>query len=165
MLKFPDEQTILGSKVYQWTVGLLLVGYPVFIASILYFPIVLLLSVGGLFWLVCYEMWAKSRKRNWPRYVCWMWFIVLVPSFGIMPILIATRLHHWLPFGGQLGIHTGFLFSAIYDAIIPTPSLFEWDHPFPPISKAQLMALGVSTMAISTWPVLYLRKHGLWRDS
>jgi hypothetical protein len=88
-------------------------------------------------------------RRSWLEFLCFCWLILMTPTFGLMPVLIASRLHWELPEGNELGIYTGFTLSAVYDFFIPTPERHLVDHPFPPLTKAQAYLLGSITLALS----------------
>jgi hypothetical protein len=157
------DAVILQSKVYRWTVMICLIGYPVFVASIVLFPFLLLLCTAAFLAVLVYEVVRRDTRKNWLRFLCLSWLILSVPSFGVMPLLIAWRLHFFLPLGNRLGIFIGFTLTAIYNFFIPVPELYEVDHPFPPLTFWQLHLLGCSTLLLSVLPAGLLVRRGLWK--
>lgn len=93
----------------------------------------------------------KGAVRAWStvRYLCLCWLAVVTPTFGVMALLLARRWHFELPGGSTLGIWLGFSYTAVYDFFIPSPELYEWDHPFPPLTNAELDVIGVSVLAVA----------------
>jgi hypothetical protein len=65
----------------------------------------------------------------------------------------------------QLGIFNGFWLTDACDLFIPTPELYQWDHPFPPLTALQLNLLGGGTLLVSLLPFWILRKRGRWKFS
>src|SRR5262245_62008676 len=157
-----DEQVILQNKIYHWILISLFVLCPVFALSVLFFPLLLLILAAG-FLLLLFELATKGNEKNWPRFLCLSWLALTVPTFGIMPLLIAWDLHYFLPMGKQLGIFTGFWLTAIYNLFIPSPELYLWDHPFPPLTTLRLNLLGGGTLLVSLLPIWILKKRGLWK--
>src|SRR5262245_58210892 len=157
-----DEQVILQNTIYHWILISLFLLSPVFALSGLFFPL-LLVILGAGFLLLLFELATKGNEKNWPRFLCLSWLILAVPTFGIMPLLIAWDLHYFLPMGRQLGIFTGFWLTAIYNLFIPSPELYLWDHPFPPLTTLRLNLLGGGTLLVSLLPIWILKKRGLWK--
>jgi hypothetical protein len=82
-----------------------------------------------------------------------------------MPLLIAWQLVYFLPMGKQLAIFTGITLTGAYDVFIPSPELYHWDHPFPPLTELHLNLLGGGTLLVSLLPIWILKKRGLWKFS
>jgi hypothetical protein len=80
-----------------------------------------------------------------------------------MPLLIAWGLFYFLPVGKWLVIFTGFTLTDAYNLFIPSPELYRWDHPFPPLTELHLNLLGSGTLIVSLLPIWILKKRGLWR--
>ena|SRR5262249_30219271 len=160
-----NELVILQSKIYQWGLIILFVICPVFALSVLFFPTLFLILAGSFILLLLFESVTRKSEKNWPSFLCLSWLVLAVPTFGIMPLLIAWDLHYFLPMGKQLGIFTGFWLTAIYNLFIPSPELYRWDHPFPPLAALQLNLLGGGTMLVSLFPLWILRKRRLWKFS
>ena len=80
-----------------------------------------------------------------------------------MPLLIAWRLVYFLPMGKQLVIFTGFTLTAAYNDFVPSPELYQWDHPFPPLTALQLNILGGGTLLVSLFPIWILKKRRVWK--
>ena len=156
-----NEQVILQSKIYHWILLSLFVICPVFYLSVLFLPIFFLILAVSFLLLLLFELAMKGSEKNWPSFLCLSWLVLVVPTFGIMPLLIAWRLLYFLPMGKLLGIFTGFTLTAAYDYFIPTPELSQVDHPFPPLTKLQLNLLGGGTLLVSLLPLWILRKRGL----
>jgi hypothetical protein len=157
-----NEQVILQSKIYHGVLISLFVFCPTFVLSILHFPTLFLILAVSLILLFLFELMTRRSKKNWPSFLCLSWLTLAVPTFGIMPLLIAWDFHYFLPMGKQLGIFTGFWLTAIYNLFIPSPELYQWDHPFPPLTELQLSLLGGGTLLVSLLPLWILRRRGLW---
>lgn len=147
-----NEQVILQSKIYQWSLITLLALWPVIVLSVLFFCILFPILTVSFLLLLLFEFASKPPEKNWPRFLCLSWLVLAVPSFGIMPLLIAWDWHYYLPMGRQLIIFTGFTLTAAYDLFIPSPELYEWDHPFPPLTSLQLHLLSFGTLLLSASP-------------
>jgi hypothetical protein len=160
-----NEQVILQSKIYHWVLISLFVICPVFALSVLYFPTLFLILAVCFLLLLLFESVTKIKEKNWPSFLCLSWLTLAVPTFGIMPLLIAWDLHYFFPMGKKLGIFTGFWLTAIYNLFIPSSELYEVDHPFPPLTELQLNLLGGGTLLVSLLPFWILRKRGLWKFS
>jgi len=160
-----NEQVILQSKIYHWALISLFVICPVFYLSVLFPSILFLILAGGFLLLLLFESATKGGEKNWPNFLRLSWLALAVPTFGIMPLLIAWRLYYFLPMGKQLGIFTGFTLTAAYNDFIPSTELYQWDHPFPPLTELQLNLLGGGTPLVSLLPFWILRKRGLWKFS
>lgn len=158
-----NEQAILQSKIYHWVLISLFVICPVFYLSVLFLPIIFLILAISFLLLLLFELATKGSEKNWPSFLCLSWLALAVPTFGIMPLLIAWRLHYFLPMGKQLGIFTGFTLTAAYNDFIPSPELYQWDHPFPPLTELQLNLLGGGTLLVSLLPLWILRKRRIWK--
>ncbi|HZF40255.1 MAG TPA: hypothetical protein VE715_15620 [Blastocatellia bacterium] len=156
-----NEQVILQSKIYRWVMISLFVICPVFYLSVLVFPILFLILAASFPLLLLFELATKGGEKNWPSFLCLSWLILAVPTFGIMPLLIAWGVHRFLPMGKQLDIFTGFTLTAAYNDFIPSPELYQWDHPFPPLTELQLNLLGGGTLLVSLLPIWILKKRGL----
>lgn len=155
------SEQVIHNKIYQWCVISLFLVYPVFVVSVLLFPFIFLILLVGFLVLLLFEITSKGKEKYWLRFLCLSWLIIAVPSFGIMPLLIAWRWHYFLPLGRQLGIFTGFTLTATYNLFIPTPELDDIDHPFPPLTELQIHLLGLGVLALSVIPILYLIKRGI----
>jgi hypothetical protein len=160
-----NEQVILQSKIYHWVLISLFVFCPVFVLSVIFFPILFLILVISFLLLLVVELATKGNEKNWPSFLCLSWLALAVPTFGIMPLLIAWGLHRFLPMGKQLDIFTGFWLTDAYNIFIPSPELYQWDHPFPPLTELQLNLLGGGTLLVSLLPIWILRKRGLLKFS
>jgi hypothetical protein len=160
-----NEQVILQSKIYRWTLISLFVICPVFYLSVLFLPILFLILVGGFLILLLFELATKVGEKNWPSFLCLSWLALAVPTFGIMPLLIAWRLVYFLLMGKQLVIFAGFTLTAAYNDFIPSPELYEWDHPFPPLTELHLNFLGGGTLLVSSLPIWILKTRGLLKFS
>ena len=160
-----NEQVILQSKIYHWVLISLFVICPVFYLSVLFLPIIFLILSVSFLLLLLFEWATKSNEKNWPGFLCLSWLVLVVPTFGIMPLLLAWGLLYFLPMGKQLGIFSGFWLTDAYNLFIPTPELYQWDHPFPPVTELQLNLLGGGTLLVSLLPFWILRKRGLWKFS
>jgi hypothetical protein len=158
-----NEQIILQSKIYHWTLIGLFIICPIFYLSVLFLPILFLILAVSFLLLLLFELATKDSEKNWPSFLCLSWLVLVVPTFGIMPLLLAWRLLYFLPMGKQLGIFTGFRFTDVYNLFIPTPELYQWDHPFPPVTELQLNLLGGGTLLVSLLPLWILRKRGPWK--
>jgi|SRR5262245_26501224 len=158
-----NEQVILQSKIYHWILISLFAICPVFYLSVLFHPTLYLILAISFILLLLFESVARKSKKNWPSFLCLSWLALTVPTFGIMPLLIAWDLHYFLPMGKQLGIFTGFWLTAIYNLFIPSPELYLWDHPFPPLTTLRLNLLGGGTLLVSLLPIWILKKRGLWK--
>src|SRR5262245_5810468 len=158
-----NEQVILQSKIYHWVLISLFVICPVFALSVLFFPILFLILAVSFILLLLFESVTRKSEKNWPSFLCLSWLILAVPTFGIMPLLLAWRLLYFLPMGKQLGIFSGFWLTDAYNLFIRSPELYQWDHPFPPLTALQLNILGVGTLLVSLLPLWILRKRGLWK--
>jgi hypothetical protein len=158
-----NEQVILQSKIYHWVLISLFVICPVFYLSILFHPTLFQILAVSFILLLLFELVTRRSEKNWPSFLCLSWLAIAVPTFGIMPLLIAGRLVYFLPMGKQLVIFTGFTLTAAYNDFIPTPELYQWDHPFPPVTELQLNLLGGGTLLVSLLPLWILRKRGLWK--
>jgi len=159
-----NEQVILQSKIYHWVLISLFVICPVFYLSVLFLPILFLILVVSFLLLLLFELAAKGSEKNWPSFLCLSWLVLVVPTFGIMPLLLAWRLLYFMPIGKQLAIFTGFTLTDAYNLFIPSPEFYQWDHPFPPLSELQLNFLGGGTLLVSLLPLWMLRKRGLWKS-
>jgi hypothetical protein len=160
-----NEQVILQSKIYHWVLISLFVICPVFYLSVLFLPILFLILAVSFLLLLLFELASKGSEKNWPGFLCSSWLVLAVPTFGIMPLLIAWDLYYFLPIpiGKPLGIFTGIWLTAVYNLFIPTPELSEVDHPFPPLTALQLNLLGGGTLLVSLLPLWILRKRGIWK--
>lgn len=158
-----NEQAILQSKIYHWVLISLFVIGPIFALSVLCFPILLLILAASFPLILLFELVTKRSGKNWPSFLCLSWLVLAIPTFGIMPLLIAWRLIHFLPMGKQLGIFTGFTLTAFYNVFIPSPELYQWDHPFPPLTELHLNLIGGGTLLVSLLPLWVLRKRGIWK--
>jgi hypothetical protein len=158
-----NEQLILQSKIYQWVLISLFVICPVFYLSVLFHPTLFQILAVSFILLLLFELATRRSEKNWPSFLCLSWLAIAVPTFGIMPLLIAWRLVYFLPMGKQLVIFTGFTLTAAYNDFIPSPELYQWDHPFPPLTELQLNLLGGVTLLVSLLPLWILRKRGLWK--
>ncbi len=127
-----------------------------FVISILCFSLLVPIALMGLIIVVIGERRRAFAKNSWSRYLCWTWVVLAFPTFGIMPLLIASRLQRHVPMGNTLVIFTGFTYTYIYDFFIATPELFVWDHPFPPVTNVQLYALGGITIILTLVPIYCL---------
>src|SRR5262249_10355280 len=119
------NEQVIQSKIYHWVVISLFVICPVFALSVLFFPILLLILAASFLLLLLFELMTKKIEKNWPSFLCLSWLALAVPTFGIIPLLIAWRLLHFLPMGKELGIFTGFTLTAAYGYFIPTPELSQ----------------------------------------
>jgi hypothetical protein len=158
-----NEQVILQSKIYHWVLISLFVICPVFYLSVLFQPTLFQILAVSFILLLLFELVTRRSEKNWPSFLCLSWLAIAVPTFGIMPLLIAWRLVYFLPMGKQLVIFTGFTLTAAYNDFIPSPELYQWDHPFPPVTELQLNLLGGGTLLVSLLPLWILRKRGLWK--
>jgi len=158
-----NEQVILQSKIYHWVLISLFVICPVFYLSVLFHPTLFQILAVSFILLLLFELATRRSEKNWPSFLCLSWLAIAVPTFGIMPLLIAWRLVYFLPMGKQLVIFTGFTLTAAYNDFIPGPELYQWDHPFPPLTELQLNLLGGGTLLVSLLPLWILRKRGLWK--
>jgi hypothetical protein len=158
-----NEQVILQSKIYHWVLISLFVICPVFYLSVLFHPTLFQILAVSFILLLLFELATRRGEKNWPSFLCLSWLAIAVPTFGIMPLLIAWRLVYFLPMGKQLVIFTGFTLTAAYNDLIPSPELYQWDHPFPPLTELQLNLLGGGTLLVSLLPLWILRKRGLWK--
>lgn len=155
-----NEQIILQSKIYRRALISLFVICPVFYLSVLFLPILFLILAPSFLLLLFFELAAKSGEKNWPSFLCFSWLVLAVPTFGIMPLLLAWEGLYFLPMGRQLAIFTGFTLTDAYNLFIPSPDLYQWDHPFPPLTALQLNILGGGTLLVSLLPILILKKRG-----
>jgi len=151
------------SKIYHWVLISLFVICPVFYLSVLFHPTLFQILAVSFILLLLIELVTRRGEKNWPSFLCLSWLAIAVPTFGIMPLLIAWRLVYFLPMGKQLVIFTGFTLTAAYNDLIPSPELYQWDHPFPPLTELQLNLLGGGTLLVSLLPLWILRKRGLWK--
>ncbi len=158
-----NEQVILQSKIYHWILISLFIICPVFYLSVLFLPIFFLILGVSFLLLLLFELATKGSEKNWPSFLCLSWLVLVVPTFGIMPLLLAWRVLYFFPMGKQLGIFNGFWLADAYNLFIPTPELYQWDHPFPPLTALQLNLLGGETLLVSLLPLWILRKRGLWK--
>jgi|SRR5215510_451944 len=158
-----NEQVILQSKIYHWVLISLFIICPVFYLSVLFHPTLFQILAVSFILLLLFELATRRSEKNWPSFLCLSWLAIAVPTFGIMPLLIAWRLVYFLPMGKQLVIFTGFTLTAAYNDFIPGPELYQWDHPFPPLTELQLNLLGGGTLLVSLLPLWILRKRGLWK--
>ena len=158
-----NEQVILQSKIYHWVLISLFVICPVFYLSVLFHPTLFQILAVSFILLLLFELATRRSEKNWPSFLCLSWLAIAVPTFGIMPLLIAWRLVYFLPMGKQLVIFTGFTLTAAYNDFIPGPELYQWDHPLPPLTELQLNLLGGGTLLVSLLPLWILRKRGLWK--
>jgi hypothetical protein len=129
-------------KVIILSSYLFIVWCVIFYASVILFPILIFPAMSGLPIVAIAEWLKKIPKLSWLIYLCFTWLTLILPTFGIMPLLIASRLHYALPIGNRLSIFAGFTYTAIYDYFVPSPELNKVDHPFPPVTNAQLYILG-----------------------
>ncbi len=106
------------------------------------------------------ELSRVLRRWSTIRYLSFYWLAVMTPTFGLMALLLARRWHFYLPQGSTLGIWLGFSYTAIYDFFIPSPELYEWDHPFPPLTNAELDIIGLTTLAVAAVSVYVLFRTG-----
>src|SRR5215510_721875 len=136
-----NEQVILQSKIYHWVLISLFIICPVFYLSVLFHPTLFQILAVSFILLLLFELATRRSEKNWPSFLCLSWLAIAVPTFGIMPLLIAWRLVYF----------------------IPGPELYQWDHPFPPLTELQLNLLGGGTLLVSLLPLWILRKRGLWK--
>lgn len=129
-----------------------------FCISVFFFYFLIFLVPVGFVIIVVGELRHWYRKMSWLRFLCFSWLFLAVPTFGIMPLMLASRLHRELPLGNSLVIFTGITLSSVYDFFIPTPDLFLVDHPFPPLTNGQLYVLGFAILALSMVPLFGLIK-------
>jgi hypothetical protein len=158
-----NEQVILQSKIYHWVLISLFVICPVFYLSVLFLPVLFLILAVSFLLLLLFELVTRRSEKNWPNFLCLSWLAIAVPKFGIMPLLIAWQLVYFLPMGKQLVIFTGFTLTAAYNDFIPSPELYKWDHPFPPLTVLQLNILGGGTLLVSLLPIWILKKRRVWK--
>src|SRR5690242_12943972 len=92
---------------------LIFAGGLVFIASVLLLQILIVLSLFCLLLVIIGEIQKKLPHLSWVRYLCFTWLVLIVPTFGIMPLLLASRLHYEIPMGRTLGIFTGFTYTEL----------------------------------------------------
>jgi len=116
-----NGQAILQSKIYHWILISLFVICLIFYLSVLALPILLLILVVSFLILLLFELVTKRSEKNCPSFLCLSWLVLVVPTFGIMPLLIAWRALYFLPMGKQLGIFTGFTFTDIYNLFYSNP--------------------------------------------
>jgi len=150
-------------KFIRW--GLLTVFgvYTLFVLSVIFCPFLLLILGAGFLLLLLFEFFTKRVEKNWLRFLCLSWLVSVLPTFGIMPMLGASGLVIYLPLGKQLGIFTNITLALAYNLIVPTPKMFEWDHPSPPLTIIQILALGLGTLLLSSLPLYILIKRGVWK--
>jgi hypothetical protein len=158
-----NGRVILQNKIYHWVLISLFVICPVFYLSVLFHPTLFQILAVSFILLLLFELATRRSEKNWPSFLCLSWLAIAAPTFGIMPLLIAWRLVYFLPMGKQLVIFTGFTLTAAYSDFIPSPELYQWDHPFPPLTELQLNLLGGGTLLVSLPPLWILRKRGPWK--
>jgi len=160
-----NEQVIFHSKIYHWVLISPFIICVVFYLSVLFLPILLLVLTAGFLFFLLFELAAKRSKKRWLSFLCWSWLVLAVPTFGIMPLLLAWELIYFLPLRRLLVTFTGFWLTAVYNLFIPTPELDYVDHPFPPLTALQANLLGGGTLLVSLLPIWILKKRGLWKFS
>src|SRR5262245_19813958 len=116
-----NEQVIHQSKIYHWILISLFVICPVFYLSVLFLPILFLILAVSFLLLLLFELAEKGSEKNWPSFLCLSRLVLVVPTFGVMSLLIAWGLLYFLPMGKAWGIFTGIWLTAIYDLFIPSP--------------------------------------------
>jgi hypothetical protein len=158
-----NEQVIPRSKIYLWVLISPFAISLVFYLSVLFLPILLLIFAVSFLILLLFELATKRTKKNWPSFLCWSWLAVAVPTFGVMPLLIVWELIYFLPLSRPLGTFTGIWLTYVYNFFVPTPELYQYDHPFPPMTALQLTLLGGGTLLVSLFPIWILRKRRLWK--
>ena len=132
--------------------------WPLFCLSVTLFLPLIIAALVGLVVVIVGAIWKRFHHLIWAKYLCVVGLFLIVPTFGVMPLLIASRLHRELPGGNTLGIYTGITYTAIYEVFISTSEFDGVDHPFPPVTNPQLYALGCVTLAISLLPTWWLLK-------
>ncbi len=152
----PAMNRFIPLKKLPEAIGYACAGILVFLLSVYLFPFVALAAVIGLLATIAGEACHVLPRKSWLRFTCWAWLVLMIPTFGIMPLLMAPRLLREFPLGNSLGISTGITLSGAYDLFVPTPELFAWDHPFPPLTNAHLYAMGFATLILSLLPVYCL---------
>ena len=125
----------------------------VFILSVVFCLLLLPAALIGILASAIGEAMGQLRRYTTLEVISWTWLILIVPTFGIMPLLIAPRLHWQLPMGNTLGIFTGITLSEVYNWFVPSSSFVEVDHPFPPVTNVQLFGFGLSVLLVSVLPV------------
>jgi hypothetical protein len=158
-----NEQVTLQGKIYRRILISLFAICPIFYLSVLFLPILFLILAPGFLLLLFFELATKGSEKNWPSFLCMSWLLLAVPTFGIMPPLLAWGAHRFLPMGKQLAIFTGFTLTDAYNLFIPIPEAYQWDHPFPPLTDLQLNFLGGATLFAALLPIWILKKRGLWK--
>jgi hypothetical protein len=135
-------------------------GPVVFVVSVVFFPFLAALAFVGFLAIVVEEKRHRAPRWTWLRFLCGSWFILMVPTFGAMPLIIASKLHMRLPMGYDLMVSAGFTLSEIYDLFVSSPDLLERPLPFPPLTGAELYAIGCATLAFSILPIYCLLRIG-----
>jgi hypothetical protein len=158
-----NEQVIFQGKIYHWVLISPFIICAVFYLSVLFLPILLLVLTVGFLFLLLFELATKRSKKRWPSFLCWSWFVLAVPTFGIMPLLLVWGLVYFLPLMRPLVIFTGIWFTEVYNIFTSTPELYQDDHSFPPLTGLQLNLLGGGTLLVSLVPLWILKKRGVWK--
>ena len=87
------KQILTQNKLYQWCVITLLIAYPAFVISVLLFPLLFVVLLVSILTLFVFELTTQRKSKNWLLVLCFSWLLLAVPTFGVMPILIAFRWH------------------------------------------------------------------------
>ena len=103
--------------------------------------------------------WTGRLPRGaWLGAAAWFWILVIAPTFGVVTLLIAARLHWLLP--PPFAIFTGITLTMVYKAAVPSFELPHVDHPFPPLGPAELFAISLSTLGVAVAAAFYLWRRG-----
>jgi hypothetical protein len=136
----------------------------VFIVSVVFFPFLMGLAFIGLLAILPAELTHRLERWTWLRFLCGIWFVLFVPTFGLMPLSVASRLYLEVPMGEDLMMSAGITLSAIYSLFAASAHLHPRQTSFPPLSGHELYAIGLVTLAISTIPAYLLVKTGRSRQ-
>jgi hypothetical protein len=108
----------LTLKAPLYLIAVVAVAAVVFVVSIFIFSLLIPIALVVFVIVVIGEWQHVFNRYSWLRYLCWAWMILIFPTFGIMPLLMASQLLFYLPIGKTLAIFTGFTYTYIYDLFI-----------------------------------------------
>jgi hypothetical protein len=144
----------MNRRTQTWIGNCLILALPpAFAVLVIFFGLLAPIAVCALVLLGVAEVRGSASRHATARFACWAWLALTVPTFGIMPLLMAGRWHFRIPLGNTLGIFTGITLSWAYDLLWPTPELWQSDHPFPPIGRVGYAAVGALTLGLALLPV------------
>ena len=129
--------------------GVIVSGSIVVGLSVTLFTILILPSLIGLLAIATAEKLKKLPKRATLVGLSVFWLLLIVPVFGIVPVVIVTRPLFYGVVPQSIIIFDGIALSSTYDFFFSFPEMKLVDHPFPPITDRQYWIMIATTISIA----------------